>query len=498
MSDDDDIQYVKRHKVAHYGALDEKGIPEARNENEDDSENVQKSSEYMELEKPSMASDKEEMLEEFERRKKVRAINVSTNDAEVKADLRSLGEPICLFGEGPADRRNRLRELLGRLGEDAIKKRKIEDEARAIEEKEHQETTWYHEGPQSLKVAREWIANFSIPRAKKRISRLREEYDLPEKTRMAHKQEVQKKLKALDVCGSQIADTRPISWCQFSPDSKMLVTASWSGLCKLWTVPDCKEVRSLRGHVNHVGSIVFNPRATMDLDAGDPCLASCGSDGSVKLWSLDSEEPIADIEGHDARVSRCAYHPSGRFLATAVWDNSWRLWDLEQLTEVLHQEGHSKEVYCIAFQEDGALAVSGGLDSFGRVWDLRTGQCIMFLEGHLKGITGADWSPDGYHIVTGSQDNSCKIWDLRKRNIEYTIPAHTNLVSNVKFEKNSGEYMISSGYDNTARIWANKTWLPLATLTGHDNKVSGCDISPDGSMIATCSFDRTFKIWTEQ
>jgi WD40 repeat protein len=64
-----------------------------------------------------------------------------------------------------------------------------------------------------------------------------------------------------------------------------------------------------------------------------------------------------------------------------------------------------------------------------------------------------------------------KVWDLRKRNIEYTIPAHTNLVSNVKFEPNSGEYLISSSYDNTARIWAAKTWLPLATLSGHDNKV---------------------------
>ena len=39
-------------------------------------------------------------------------------------------------------------------------------------------------------------------------------------------------------------------------------------------------------------------------------------------------------------VSRLAYHPSGRFLATCVYDNSWRLWDLEQLKEVLHQEGH--------------------------------------------------------------------------------------------------------------------------------------------------------------
>ena len=47
--------------------------------------------------------------QEFERRKRARLINVSTDDAEVKKNLRDLGEPICLFGEGPADRRNRLR-----------------------------------------------------------------------------------------------------------------------------------------------------------------------------------------------------------------------------------------------------------------------------------------------------------------------------------------------------------------------------------------------------
>jgi len=492
---DEEVQYAKKKKVVHYGGLDELPVkndtpPPGENEN------IQVSKEYMSMSKEDgIGADKQAMLDEFERKKRVRSINVSTSDVDVKGDLRQLGEPICLFGEGPADRRARLRELLGRLGEEAVTRRRIIDSMSQEEQKKNDESTWYHEGPDTLRTAREWIADYSVPRAKERIKRLRAEHAQPDKTKMAVKQEVQKKVKALDVQASQIVDTRPVSFCQFSPDSKMLATASWSGVCKLWSVPDCKEIRSLRGHSTQVGAICFNPKAEMRMDNEDPVMASCGSDGSVKLWSLDSDEPLADIEGHDARVSRCAYHPSGRFLATAVWDNSWRLWDLEQLTEVLHQEGHSKEVYTVAFQDDGALACSGGLDSFGRVWDLRTGQCIMFLEGHLKGITGVDWSPDGYHIVTSSQDNSVKIWDLRKRNIEYTIPAHTNLVSNVKFDW-SGEFVITSSYDTTAKIWAAKTWLPLATLSGHDNKVSGCDISRDGRMVATCSFDRTFKLWS--
>jgi len=68
--------------------------------------------------------------------------------------FRQLGEPICLFGEGPAERRNRLRDLLAQLGEDAIRKKKKADAERIREEKEHDETTWYHEGPEALKIAR--------------------------------------------------------------------------------------------------------------------------------------------------------------------------------------------------------------------------------------------------------------------------------------------------------------------------------------------------------
>jgi hypothetical protein len=58
------------------------------------------------------AKDKVALLEEFERKKKARQINVSTDDSEVKLCLRQLNEPICLFGEGPAERRIRLRELM--------------------------------------------------------------------------------------------------------------------------------------------------------------------------------------------------------------------------------------------------------------------------------------------------------------------------------------------------------------------------------------------------
>jgi len=130
------------------------------------------------------------------------------------------------------------------------------------------------------------------------------------------------------------------------------------------------------------------------------------------------------------------------------------------------------------------------------LWDLRTGRCIMFLEGHLGAVFGVDFSPNGFHIATGSQDNTCKIWDLRRRQPVYTIPAHTNLISDVKYQQECGSFLVTCSYDSTTKIWSNKTWQPLKTLQGHDNKVISVDIAPNSQYIATTSFDRTFKLWS--
>ena len=40
------------------------------------------------------------------------------------------------------------------------------------------------------------------------------------------------------------------------------------------------------GHNCNVGAIVFHPQATLQLDSTSCCMASCGQDGSVKLWNL--------------------------------------------------------------------------------------------------------------------------------------------------------------------------------------------------------------------
>lgn len=151
MSDDeDDAIYVKKTNTIHYGSLEETLSERLENISDDSNDftelkrervsvvspvqtNIHTSNEYFDLEQEVYeqfyfnrhnthlttllnyrSKDKIALLEEFEKRRKARQINVSTDDVEVKKNLRHLNEPICLFGEGPAERRRRLKELLSK------------------------------------------------------------------------------------------------------------------------------------------------------------------------------------------------------------------------------------------------------------------------------------------------------------------------------------------------------------------------------------------------
>ncbi|CAH8487740.1 unnamed protein product [Schistosoma turkestanicum] len=456
----------------------------------------------------------QEALNQLELRKKARLIQVSTEDSEVRAYLRQLGEPVCLFGEDGADRRERLRMILAVSGGPA-QRPALTDSVKSStgtgasvnrfgenisnENVGDDTTVWYHQGPNTLAEARLWISEFSLTRAKVRLDRARNYFNnVPASQRKAKLQEYHKVLRNTNLLCSQVGDIRPLSMCRFSPDGKQLATSSWSGLCRLWSIPDCNLVMNLRGHTAPTCSIVWHPQAGLQSEQ-QLALASSAQDGSVKLWSLDNEEPLADIEGHAPhRVSRLAFHPSGRFLATTCFDHSWRLWDLEACEEILHQEGHSKPVYDVVFHPDGSLALTTGLDGYARVWDLRTGRCIMFLEGHLEELLGADIADNGYHAATSSADNTVRIWDLRQQQAIYVIPAHTSVVSSVRFESRNCNYIVTSSFDKTTKIWGHPIWTPIKTLEGHNSKVVYADISPDNKYIATCSHDLTYKLWSRE
>mgnify|MGYP001417495247 CR=1 FL=1 len=196
---------------------------------------------------------------------------------------------------------------------------------------------WYHTGPAELLDCRYKLADYSMGRARDRLKRARLDLAKPDPNAFAAKQQFLTHMRAFSNCGSQVGDPRPVAFCEYSPDGKMLATAGWSGLCKLWAMPALECTSTLRGHAERAGCITWHPRACIGQDATAVNLASSDNAGGVRLWSLNQDTPLATLEGHPQRVPRVRFHPAGDYLAATCFDNSWRLWNINTQQELLHQ-----------------------------------------------------------------------------------------------------------------------------------------------------------------
>jgi WD40 repeat protein len=109
-------------------------------------------------------------------------------------------------------------------------------------------------------------------------------------------------------------------------------------------------------------------------------------------------------------------------------------------------------------------------------------------------VNSAAFSPDGARIVTTSWDNTARIWDAASAKEIAVLRGHDNTVFSAAFSPD-GTRIVTASRDNTARIWHAASGKEIALLRGHDNWVNSAAFSPDGARIVTASRDKTARIW---
>jgi WD40 repeat protein len=58
-----------------------------------------------------------------------------------------------------------------------------------------------------------------------------------------------------------------------------------------------------------------------------------------------------------------------------------------------------------------------------------------------------------------------------------------------------GSWLASASWDRKVRIWDPASGAVRHTLTGHTNTVGVLAVAPDGSWLASAGWDRTVRIW---
>ncbi|KAF2187192.1 WD40 repeat-like protein, partial [Zopfia rhizophila CBS 207.26] len=58
-------------------------------------------------------------------------------------------------------------------------------------------------------------------------------------------------------------------------------------------------------------------------------LASASVDSTVQLWDADTGAVLQTLEGHSSRANAVAFLPDGKVLASASGDSTVKLWDAD-------------------------------------------------------------------------------------------------------------------------------------------------------------------------
>jgi WD40 repeat protein len=120
----------------------------------------------------------------------------------------------------------------------------------------------------------------------------------------------------------------PFSSAAYSPDSRLLVTASTDGQLTLWEAETGKEIRTVRGPVSgeHFAGenyAAFTPDGRW--------IVAVSADCAVRVWDATTLKVIQTLRGHRNSIVSMAVSPDGKFLVTASDDKTAKVWDLTHL-----------------------------------------------------------------------------------------------------------------------------------------------------------------------
>lgn len=327
----------------------------------------------------------------------------------------------------------------------------------------------------------------------------------------------------------------PVRSAAFSPDGKLVVTAS-AEKARIWRIDgpcrtaDCETppdreargrsalLRTLQGHRMQV--------MTASFDRSGQRVVTASLDGTVRIWDVSTGDTLQILHGPkvvSGNRASAALSPDGRQVVIA-FDHNWAyLWDIDVQAEPLPclprqvtSVAASRDDRRIAAAFDGTVSIfdvsrpaaSSNDQRIAAAFDdtVRISQRTCAPEPDLKTteqtaaqVMSVAFGTDSRWMATAA-GNLVYLWDIggnenrQLRSLVRSLEGHEGLVLSVAFDP-AGKRLVTASQDKTARIWDLASSTAPIVLTGHQEAVFSAAFSSDGRKVVTGSFDKTLRMW---
>ena len=209
----------------------------------------------------------------------------------------------------------------------------------------------------------------------------------------------------------------------------------------------------------------------------------------MRLWKPDGRVGL-ELPGHTAEVRGVAWKPDGSQLASCGDDGSIRLWNLDGRAGAMLAPKEPRQLRTLDWSPDGKQIAAVGLQPQLVLWNLETGDAREIPLPHATHSQCVRWSPNGDRLAVRNSDQLV-LFDETGRQLP--PPAQPSGIQDLAWS-HDGRKLLTSAWDQRIRVWTGDR---LEHEWSHGRSPPHFVAwSPDGQRIALVNEDGIIRLFS--